>query len=157
MRGQKICYVLIRLRYAGAPREKHLLFNDSLFIPLITYCSPIVFLGLLKQDNIIRRRLVSLVSKFTFTLYPTLVTRIVERYCFSTSSFLDRITNYVNHPLHDTLLTFQSLRPSQRAFRCAPARTETHRKSIIHSLLRFSIDPSATKMTYSLTSHVTKR
>ncbi len=36
MRGQKICYVLKRLRSAGAPRGKLLLFTDSLLIPLIT-------------------------------------------------------------------------------------------------------------------------
>ncbi len=140
MRGQKICYVLKRLRSAGASREKLLFFTDSLLIPLMTYCSPVVFPGLLKQDFTSLWRLVSLVSKFTFIPYSTLVTRIFERHLLLTSSILDRITNDVNHHLHDLLLTFRSLRPSRRAFRSAPARTETHRKSIISSLLRFSID-----------------
>ncbi len=145
MRGQKMCHVLKRLRSEGAPREKFLLSTDSLLIPLITYCSPVLFPGPLKQDFTVLRRLVSLVSKFTFIPYSTLVTRIVERHLLSTSSFLDRIMNDVSHPLHYPLLTFRSLRPSRRAFRSAPARTETHRKSIIPSLLRFSIDPSAIK------------
>ncbi len=52
---------------------------------------------------------------------------------------------YVNLPLHDPLLTFRSLCPSRHAFRSAPACTETHRKSIIPSLLRFSINPSTIK------------
>ncbi len=117
MRGHKICYVLKRLRSAVAPREKRLLITDSLLIPLITYCSIVIFPGLLEQDFIHLRRLVSPVSKFTFIPSSTLATRIVER--------------------HLLLLTLRSLRPSWCAFRCAHVRTVTHRKSMILSLLRF--------------------
>ncbi len=51
---------------------------------------------------------------------------------------------------------FRSLRPSRRAFRCAPSRTETHRMSIIPSLLRFLSTFLRYKSTYSLTSRVTQ-
>ncbi len=137
--------VFKRLRSAGTPRGKLLLFTYSPLIPLIAYCSSVVFPGLLKQDSVILRRLVSFVSKFTFILYSTLVTCIAERNLFATPSLIDRLANDVNHPLHDPSLTFRSLRVSRSSFRRVPARTETHQKSFIPSLLRLSIDPSATK------------
>ncbi len=43
IRGQNLAYSIKRVRSAGAPRDKLLLFISALIIPLILYCSPVVF------------------------------------------------------------------------------------------------------------------
>ncbi len=134
-----------RLRKAGASRDRLFLFTDTLILPLILYCSPVVFPGLLKLDFNNLRRLVSLISRCTFVSSHKIVTRLVVRHMLSTSSFVERILGDATHPLHEPMVSFRSMRPSRRAFRLAPARTETYRRSVLPSLLRLLIDPNAVR------------
>ncbi len=106
-----------RVRSAGAPRDKLLLFIDALIIPLILYCSPVIFPALQKQDFVVLRRLVSLISKLSFIPYNQIVTRIVERHMLSTSYFAERILSDAEHPLHYPLMYYRSNRPLRREFR----------------------------------------
>ncbi len=76
-----------RVRTAGAARDKLLLFIDALIIPLILYCSPVIFPAPQKQDFFVLRQLVSLISRLSFIPYNQIATRIVERHMFSTSFF----------------------------------------------------------------------
>ncbi len=132
-----------RVRSAGAPRDKLLLFIDALISPLILYCSPVIFPSLQKQDFVVLRRHVSLISTLSFILYNQIVTRIVARPMLSTSSAAETFLSSAEHPLPHPLMYYRSNRPLRREFRYAAARTERHRQSIIPFLLRFLIDPSS--------------
>ncbi len=97
------------------------------------------------MDFNILRRLVSLISRFTIVPSHTTVTRLVERHMLSTSSFVKRILGDATPPLHEPKVSFRSMRPSRRAFRLPPARTETYRRSVLPSLLRLLIDPNSVR------------
>ncbi len=131
----------MRLQKAGVSRDRLVLLIDTPILPLFLFCSPVVFSGLLKMDFNILRRLASLSSRFTFVPNHTIVTRLVERHMLSTPSFAERINADATYPLHKPMVLFRSMRPSRRAFRLAPARTETYRGAVLPSLLRFLIDP----------------
>ncbi len=90
-----------RLRKAGASSGRLFRFIGTLIHPLILYCSPVVFTGLLKLDFNILRRQVCLISPFTFVPNHTIVTRLVERHMLSTSFFVERILDDDTHPLHE--------------------------------------------------------
>ncbi len=66
------------------------------------------------------------------------------RHKLSTSSFVERILDDATHPLHEPTASFRSMRP-RRAFRLAPARTETYRPSVLSSLLCIHIDPDSVR------------
>ncbi len=137
--------VIKRLRKSGASRDRLFLFIDTLILPLILCCSPVAFPGLPLLDFNILRRLVSLISRFTFVPNHTIAIRPVEGHMLSTSSFVERILDDATHTLHEPMVSFRSMRPSRRAFRLAPARTETYRRSVLPSLLRFLIFPDSVR------------
>ncbi len=62
IRGQKLASSLKRVRSAGAPRDKLLLFIDTLIISIFLYCSPVIFPALL--EHLIHHRLVFLLVVF---------------------------------------------------------------------------------------------
>ncbi len=90
IRGQKLAYSMKRVRSAGAPRDKLLLFIDALFIPLILYCSTVIFPALQMQDFVVLRRLESYFKTFRHTLQPNGIA-YSERQMLFTSSFAKRI------------------------------------------------------------------
>ncbi len=134
-----------RLRKAGASRDWLFPFIDTLILLLTLYCSPVVFPGLLKLDFDILRMLVSLISRFTLVPNHTDVTRLVESHIPSTSTFVERILDDATHPLHEPMVSFRSMRRSRRAFRLAPARTETYRRAVLPSLTRFLTDTDSVR------------
>ncbi len=132
-----------RLRKAAASRDRLFIFIDHThLLPLILNHSPAVFPGLLKLDFDILRRLVSLFSRFIFVPNHTIETRLFERNMLSASLFVERI---LCDATHEPMVSFRSMRPSRRAFRLAPARTETYRRSVLPSLLRFHIGPNSVR------------
>ncbi len=77
--------------------SKKISFDAHCIIPLLLYYSPAISPVLQKQDFVVLRRLVSLISDLSFIPYSQLVTRIVERHMLSTSSFAERILDDTEH------------------------------------------------------------
>ncbi len=94
-----------RVRSAGAPRGELLLFIDALIVPLILYCSPVIFPALQKQDFVVLRRLVSLNSKLALIPDNQIVTPIVEGHMLPTSSFAERFLGDADTPAPSPCVT----------------------------------------------------
>ncbi len=58
---------------------------------------------------------------------------------------VERILGDATHPLYEPMVSLRSMRPPRRAFRFAPVRTETYRRSVLPSLHRFLIEPNSVR------------
>lgn len=140
----KLSFYIKRLRQCKMPQHIILNFIQSCVIPVIIYCSPVVFPGLLCKDLIILKRGLKMISRVGGMRYDNLVNLVVTRHLSSCKLFADRILEDHSHPLHSTFSKQLSSSNTRTRFRHVSARTSKYRNSLIPFLCRFLNDESGT-------------
>ena len=141
---RKLTYVVRRLRSFATPRPLVIKFVEGCILPLWTYCSPVVFAALLKQDfKTISRSLVG-IARCSGIPLALLQNNIVTHHIKSCRDFGRRILDDPTHPL---FLDFQRAVscPSTRShFHSLRARTTAYNSSVLPNTVRTLMDPIKT-------------
>ncbi len=78
-------------------------FAEVCVIPIILYCSPVIFSGLLKQDFALLRRSIKLICNVCGLSVSDFTNLVCERHIKASSDFAERILVDSEHPLHEEL------------------------------------------------------
>ncbi len=83
-------------------------FIEACVLPLILYCSPVIFPGLLKHDFALLNRSIKLISQVSGLSFSYLINLVSERH------FISTLSDY-QHPLHKLVVLerYQSVEHSQ--------------------------------------------
>ena len=139
---RKLCFYIRRLRSAGTPPSHIANFTTMCVLPHITYCSPVIFAGLLKKDYRILRRAIKLISRCGMLPYDSVVDSIMKIHVKSCEKFSTKIIEDPSHPLHDDFTSHMSRRVTRRPFRHMYTKTSAFRGSILPYLCRFRTNTS---------------
>jgi len=136
----RLCYFTRRLRCFGLPQFIIGRVVLSTLLPIILYCSPAIFPGLVGKNWVLSRRLLLLVSRAAVIPYDELADTLVKRH-FSECNLLSApILENPNHPLHDVLLEAKCLRSTRQNVRSLAARTTRFRNFVISYMVRYLQD-----------------
>jgi hypothetical protein len=140
---RKLTFYIKRLRTYRVPNTVIWRFVDSCVLPLILYCSPVIFPSLLKKDFILLRRLFKMISRVSGIQYSSLCDVVIKRHFIACRRLANNVLSDIQHPLHNSLSASRSQRPLRSNFRLLSARTTSYKNSIIPFLSRFLTDESA--------------
>ncbi len=101
-------------------------------IPLILYCSPIIFPGRLKKDLTSIKRCLRLVSAFSGVAYAYICKVLISQRFNSCKRLSSSITNDLLHPLHPCLANAMSTSNTRSSFKLLRCRTSLYRTSIFY-------------------------
>ncbi len=111
----KRCYRLWRL---STPAEFIRKFTEACAIPIILYCSPAIFPGLLKQKIALLKRSIMLICKVLNLSFSNLTNLACERQIKAFSDFAARILSEYQRPLYEVLSKARSHTPPGAASSC---------------------------------------
>jgi len=135
---RRLSFFIKRLRSYHSSQFVSERFVDACVLPILLYCSPVIFCGLLKKDFIILRRAIKTISHVSGLEYDWFLDRLIKRHFASCDLLTKRILADAAHPLHDALSTAKSLRSSTRsAFNLLPARLQPYAKTGLPYLTRY--------------------
>jgi len=100
-----------RLRSFFFPQYGIERFVDGCVMPILLYCSHVIFTGLQQKDFGNLHRALRLLSGASGLRMEWVHSRIVERHFKACDSFVKRILGQENHPLHPAILEAKSLQP----------------------------------------------
>ncbi len=118
-------------------------FAEAYVIPIILYCSPANFPGLLKQDFVLLTRSIKLISNVCDLSFSYLTNLVCERHIKASSDFAERILADSKHPLHEELSKARSHTSTRSRFKLLPSKTAAYRNSVLPSLSRLLVDRNA--------------
>ena len=96
----RLTFYIKKLRQSGITQSLLLLFVNSCILPIVLYCSPLIFPGLLKKDYIILRRVLNAVSRACGMPLRELANIIVERHIKSCTNWAKVVLSDPLHPLY---------------------------------------------------------
>nr|CAH8873648.1 unnamed protein product [Trichobilharzia regenti] len=99
----RLTFYIKKLRQSGINQPLVLQFLKSGILPIVLYCSPLIFPGLLKKDYIILRRVLNAVSRACGLPLHELANTIVERHINSCTKWAKAIMSDPLHPLYSHL------------------------------------------------------
>ncbi len=134
---RKLLYYIRRLRSYRTPQALIWRFIDACVLPLILYCSPVIFPALLKKDLVIIKRILRMLSSAAGFSYAFLADLIIQRHFKTVKQFADRILSEVAHPLHSELMAAKSSRTMRRGFHHMSCRTSAYQHSVLPFLARY--------------------
>ncbi|CAH8485699.1 unnamed protein product [Schistosoma margrebowiei] len=76
----RLTYYIKRLHALGITRHLLLQFVNSCILPIILYCSPLFFPGLLRKDFAVLRRVLKAVSKMCGESFEAIINMVVDRH-----------------------------------------------------------------------------
>ena len=132
----RLSFYIKSLRICKLPQYVIERFVHACVIPIIVYCSPVIFPGFLARDFTLLRRGCRLISRVSCLEYSYITERIVNRHISSCKDFADRVLNDSTHPLHHTLTNQRSCRATRQSFRHVTTRTAAYKNSIIPYICR---------------------
>ncbi len=97
----RLSFFAKKLRRLSTPAEYIRKFANACVIPIILYCSPAIFPGLLKHDFALHRRSIKLISNECGLSFNYLTNRVCERHIKVSSDFAERIPADSEHPLRE--------------------------------------------------------
>jgi hypothetical protein len=136
----KLTFVIKRLTKLHVPHAILRTFVDHCILPIILYCSPVIFCGLLAKDILKIRRALKLLSRASGIEYDTLVTQVADRHLTSSTKFARSILSDDKHPLFPYLSISISNSGTRNSFNLIYCRTSSFRKSIIPFLARVLVN-----------------
>ncbi len=99
----RLSFFAKKLRRLSTPAEYIRNFAEACGIPIILYCSPAIFPGLLKQDFALLRRSIKLISNVCGLSFSYLTNLVCERHIKASSDFAEWIPADSEHPPHEEL------------------------------------------------------
>jgi hypothetical protein len=117
-------------------------FVEACVLPVLLYCSPVIFSGLLTKDFILLRRSMKVICRVSGIQYAELVEIVVSRHIDSALKFAHKILEDSEHPLHQHLSLSVSRSCTRNTFNPVFSRTSTFRRSIVPFLARLLTDAS---------------
>ena len=118
------------------------LFISQCVFPLVLYCSPVIFPGLLKKDFKLLRQGLSVISRVSSIPLNDIISRLCRSHINSCEKFAHRILGDPSHPLHDPLSFCFSYPSTRSKFRLIPSRINMYRNSPVPYLARVLTDKS---------------
>ncbi len=132
-----------KLRRLSTPAEYIRKFAEACVIPIILYCSPAIFPGLLKQDFVLLRRSIKLISNVCGLSFSHLTNLVCERHIKASSDFAEWILADSEHPLHEELSKTRSHTSTRSRFKLLPSKTAAYRNSVLPALSQLLVDRNA--------------
>ncbi len=139
----RLPFFVKELRRLSTPAELIRRFVETCVVPLILYCSPAIFPGLLKHDFALLNRSIKLISQVPGLKFSYLTNLLCERHIKASSGFAERILGDHHHPLHDELSKARSYTSTRSRFKLLPSKTAACRKSVLPALTRLLVDRNA--------------
>ncbi len=99
----RLSFFAKKLRRLSTPAEYIRKFAEACAIPIILYCSPAIFPGLLKQDFALLLRSIKLISNVCGLSFRYLANLFYERHIKASTDFVARVLADSENPLHEEL------------------------------------------------------
>jgi hypothetical protein len=138
----RLSFVIKRLVKLHVPNVVLKTFVHACVLPVILYCSPVIFCGLLVKDANILRRAIKLISRASGSNYEELVNVITRRHFDACVKFSQQILSDPLHPLNEYLSPSRSFSSTRRTFNLIYSRTSAYRRSVVPFLARVLADSS---------------
>ncbi len=136
----RLSFFAKKLRRLSTPAEYIRKFAEAFVIPIILYCSPAIFPGLLKQDFALLRRSIKLISNICGLSFSHLTNLVCERHIKASSDFAEWHLADIEHPLHEELSKARSHTSTRSRFKLLPSKTTAYRNSVLPALPRLLVD-----------------
>nr|CAH8865766.1 unnamed protein product [Trichobilharzia regenti] len=147
----RLTYYIKKLRLTGVTQPLLSQFVNSRILPILLYCSPLVFPGLLKKDYTILRRMLKVVSRTSGVKLSQLVTTLVDKHLNTCEKWSKTILSDCQHPLYSQLSPCISSGRTRNQYKIIYARTTKYRNSTIPYLARVLSDrDNVRRETYDL-------
>ncbi len=138
-----ISFFAKKFRRLSTPAEYIRKFAEACVIPVILYCSPVIFPGLLKQDFALLRRSIRLISNACGLSFSYLTNLVCERHIKASSDFAERILADSEHSLYEELSKARSHTSTRSRFELLPSKTAAYRNSVLPALSRLLVNRNA--------------
>ncbi len=136
-------YLFLQRNFEGYQHKYIRKFAEACAMPIILYCSPAIFPGLLKQDSALLRRSIKLISNVCGLSFSHLTNLVCERHIKASSDFAEQILVDSEHPLHEELSKTRSHTSTRSRFKLLPSKTAAYRNSVLPALSRLLVDRNA--------------
>ena len=133
---RRLSFQLRKLRQFRTPQNLLLSFVNQCVLPILLYCSPVVFPGLLKQDFKTIRRGLMIISRASLIPVESLITELIDGHIKSCMSLANKILNDPSHPLHLDLSSCRSHSITRSSYRYLPSRINIYKNSPVPYLAR---------------------
>ena len=137
---RRLSFQIRKLRQFTTQQSLISTFVNQCVLPIVLYCSPVIFPGLLKKDFIVLRRGLAIISRVSFLPMESLINELCDQHINSCESFAHKILNDNSHPLHSELSVCHSHPSTRSAFRLIPARINLYKNSPVPYLARVLTD-----------------
>ena len=142
----RLTYSIKRLHAFGIIRHLLLQFVNSCILPIILYCSPLFFPGLLRKDFAVLRRVLKAVCKVCGESFEVIINMLVDRHLKSSKLLAGVILSDTNHPLHSYLSPCISSGRTRRKYIKIHARKQIYKSSVIPYLANLLCDEQAVRV-----------
>ncbi len=139
----RLCFLVKKLCRLSTPAEFIRKFVETRVLPLILYCSPTIFPGLLKYDFALLKRSINLISQVSGLSFSYLTNLPCQRHIKASSDFAERILGDHQHSLHDELSKARSHASTRSRFKLLPSTIAAYRNSVRPALARLLVDRNA--------------
>ncbi|CAH8827539.1 unnamed protein product [Trichobilharzia szidati] len=147
----RLTFYIKKLRQQGISQPLVLRFLNSCILPILLYCSPLIFPGLLKKDYAVLRRVLNAVSRACGLPLRDLANTIVERHVNSCKNWAKAVLSDPLHPLYSQLSPCISSGRTRSQYKKLYARTTKYKNSTIPYLARILCDEDTVRReTYKL-------
>ncbi|CAH8875381.1 unnamed protein product [Trichobilharzia szidati] len=141
----RLTFYIRKLRHSGITQPLLLQFVNSCILPILLYCSPLFFPGLLKKDYVIIRRTLRTVSRSSGIPLGHIDGIVIDRHLMSCNRFARGILSDSEHPLYPQLPPCVSSGKTRSLFRRLYARTSKYKNSTIPYLARTLCDENSVR------------
>jgi hypothetical protein len=145
MKIRRLCFFIRRLTALHIPLSIVKTFITATALPIILYCSPVVFAGLQKTDFIVIKRCIRMLSISGMIDPYFLIETLTDRHIKSCSNLLDTILLDPSHLLYPDLLNCLPKRPLRSTGVHLYTRTSAYKNSIVPYLARLRTSPTSFK------------
>ena len=142
----RLTYYIKRLHAFGITRHLLLQFVNSCILPIILYCSPLFFPGLLRKDFAVLRRVLKAVCKVCGESFEVIINMLVDRHLKSCKLLAGVILSDTNHPLHSYLSPCISSGRTRRKYIKIHTRKQVYKSSVIPYLANLLCDEQAVRV-----------
>ena len=137
---RKMCFFVRKLKVFSVPHKILVTFINACILPLITYCSPVIFPGLLKKDFRLIYRMIKGISRCSGISETVLRDTIIQQHMKSSLKFAENILRDTSHPLHVPLNMCVSTSATRASFVILPARSRAYQCSVLPYLSRILVN-----------------
>ncbi|WP_432422668.1 RNA-directed DNA polymerase [Streptococcus dysgalactiae] len=133
---RRLSFYIRKLRQYRVSQPTILTFVYQCIFPVVLYCSPVVFSGLLKKDFRLLRRGLSIISRVSFIPLNELIRKLCALHFTACEKFAHKILSDPSHPLYGDLSLCRSHPSTRSRFRCLHSRINLYKNSPVPYLAR---------------------